>query len=178
MADDLDRALAAWRRDVEEGAEAAVKALADAVLAEASKIVAKEAIDRGDLLQSGEVARVGRWHYRVAWRAQQAVWVEFGTRPHWPPLGPIVGWVRRNMRVRVVKTRAGRERRTVIKPGLRRGTKAAQEAEVQRVARAIQAKIARKGTRPVRFATRASREVARRSDSLMRRAFLRVGRVP
>lgn len=169
----------AFRRDFNRRMERAVAALAREVLSEAEAIISKEAIDTGDLLGSGEVVRMGRFHWRVKWSSRHALPVEFGSRPHWPPFAPILGWVQRNLRVRVFTGGSGEKVRVgTIKPRLTRGTVKARDAEVERVARAVQASIAKRGTKPVRFATRAVRLAAARSEAVMQRAFLRVGRVP
>lgn len=65
--------------------------------------------------------------------APHAVFMEEGTRPHWPPLQPILEWVERK--------------------GLADGD------EAYAVARAVQAKIAEKGTAPRRFFRRAMRRI-------------------
>lgn len=67
--------------------------------------------------------------------------VELGSRPHWAPLEPLVEWVR-------VKRLAGRYS---IRTRRRVGSKAAQRDEDVAVARMIQFKIARHGTKAQPF---------------------------
>lgn len=62
--------------------------------------------------------------------------VEFGTRPHWPPLQPLIEWVR-------VKQLAGSYS---VKTRRRLGSRALQAQQDQALARAVQVKIARHGT--------------------------------
>jgi len=64
----------------------------------------------------------------VWWQAGYAPVVEYGSRPHWPPIGPLVHWA---------------ERKLHVPPGESHG-----------VARRIQAAIARRGTRAQEFAQR------------------------
>jgi len=64
----------------------------------------------------------------VWWQADYAPVVEYGSRPHWPPAGPLVHWV---------------ERKLHVPPG-----------ESYGVARRIQFAIARRGTRAQEFAQR------------------------
>jgi len=64
----------------------------------------------------------------VWWQAGYAPVVEFGSRPHWPPVGPLIHWA---------------ERKLHVPPG-----------ESYGVARRIQFAIARRGTRAQEFAQR------------------------
>jgi len=64
----------------------------------------------------------------VWWQAGYAPVVEYGSRPHWPPIGPLVHWA---------------ERKLHVPPG-----------ESYGVARRIQFAIARRGTRAQEFAQR------------------------
>jgi len=64
----------------------------------------------------------------VWWQAGYAPVVEYGSRPHWPPIGPLVHWA---------------ERKLHVPPG-----------ESYGVARRIQVAIARRGTRAQEFAQR------------------------
>ncbi len=70
-----------------------------------------------------------------------APYVEEGTKPHMPPLEPLVEWVR-------LKHLAG----TYSLRGRRRGGKARQQAEDVALAKAVQQKIAKHGTRAHPFA--------------------------
>jgi cell division septum initiation protein DivIVA len=77
----------------------------------------------------------------VWWQAAYAPVVEYGSRPHWAPIGPLVHWV---------------ERKLHVPPG-----------ESYGVARRIQFAIARRGTQAQEFAQRS----LSRSESLLERAF-------
>lgn len=63
--------------------------------------------------------------------------VEYGTRPHWPPLQPLIEWVK-------VKRLAGSYS---VKTQRRVGGKALRMQQDTAVARAVQVKIARHGTK-------------------------------
>lgn len=67
--------------------------------------------------------------------------VEFGTKPHWPPLEPLIYWVKRK---RLAGTYS-------IKTQRRLGSRAIQVKQDVALARAVQAKIARHGTRAQPF---------------------------
>ncbi len=67
--------------------------------------------------------------------------VEFGTKPHWPPLAPLVYWVKRK---RLAGTYSIKTRR-------RLGSAQRQAEENLAVARMIQIKIARHGTKAQPF---------------------------
>lgn len=54
------------------------------------------AIDRGTLKQMSGVEKVGDKHYRIFFRAAHAPFVEFGSRPHRPPAGPLIAWAARH----------------------------------------------------------------------------------
>lgn len=73
--------------------------------------------------------------------------VEFGSRPHWPPLAPIELWVKRKLRPQVlaVSIRTRRPSRTL------RGEAA--QAAIRRTAFLVARKIARRGTQPRRVFT-------------------------
>ncbi len=84
---------------------------------------------------------------RVVVDAPHAASLELGSRPHTPPLAPLVAWVRRN------RAKFGIEGR-----GVDRNKKTGRletSAEIIAIARAIQQKIARHGTKP-RFFVRNS----------------------
>jgi hypothetical protein len=62
-----------------------------------TRIIETEAVDTGDLKNNVYTKRPA-WNRRtVTWGSKHAVFVHFGTRPHWPPLAPILAWVRRNL---------------------------------------------------------------------------------
>lgn len=65
--------------------------------------------------------------------APHAPFVEYGTRPHWPPLEPLILWATRKL-------------------GL-------SEKDAESAARAIQVKISKKGTPPKKFMAKAMRQI-------------------
>jgi len=44
------------------------------------------------LYDSLEIRKVAFWTYEMGTPLDYGVWVEKGTRPHWPPLKPLVEW--------------------------------------------------------------------------------------
>jgi len=74
---------------------------------------------------------------RVGTNRQYAPAVEFGSRPHWAPLGPLLRWVQ-------VKGLGGR---FSVKTRRRLGNKFDRSAQDVAMARAIQRKIGHKGTK-------------------------------
>ena len=145
-----------------------VKDLANIVLERGNAVIQEEAIDRGDLLASGEIeVEKERPRAVVKWTAKHAIFVHYGTRPHWPPLEPILAWVKRNL-ARYTDTSG--KAVDAIKPSGRmvERTRKSPDAVAMRVARAIQAKIAKEGTSPVPFAIRGAAEAKQKSSSLLR----------
>ena len=70
------------------------------------------ALDRGGLARSGRVKRE-LLKKTIIFDAPYAAYVEYGTRPHFPPLDPIAGWVRRNIKVSL-KTDPSRKRKATM----------------------------------------------------------------
>lgn len=157
------------RANLLRGLEAGLQQIAQEVIDAAAPIISAEAIDRGDLHKSGEVAHVGELHWQAQWTSEHAAFVNDGTRPHWPPDEPIREWVRRNVRVVSIVTEAGPDREVAVKPKVRRGARKLRKASMaeDRLVWAIRAKIAKKGTEPVRFAERAVAIVMPRSPGIM-----------
>ena len=88
----------------------------------------------------------------VWWQAGYAPAVEHGSRPHWPPIGPLVHWV---------------ERKLHVPPG-----------ESYGAARRIQFKIARHGTRGQEFARRSLAQAEPLLERVFREAADRIARLP
>lgn len=61
--------------------------------AEAKRIVA---VDTGELRRSIGVESPTNRKRRIGPAAPHGLWVEKGTRPHWPPPGALSGWARRH----------------------------------------------------------------------------------
>lgn len=165
------------RRAYEAGIKDGLRDIGNVCLEQASEIIAAEAVDRGDVLASGQVEAPKRRSIVVKWTAAHAKYVNWGTRPHWPPLAPILAWVKRNLRRFTDTSGASRD---VIKPSGRIAERArrAPEAVALRVARGVQAKIAREGTAPVYFAQKGAREAMRQAPGLLQAALdERLGRL-
>lgn len=100
-----------------------------------AEIIARAApVDRGTLKSSVHVERLPNGSPRIVIDAPHAMEVELGSRPHTPPLAPLVEWVRRHR----------------LAFGMRADARG-QEADFIAIARAIQRKIARDGTKPTYF---------------------------
>lgn len=73
-------------------------------------------------------------------------YVEFGTKPHWPPLEPLINWVWQKGLHKLstdVEYVGGKVRKVKGQ-----STRDYQQAKIMRIARAIQRKIGFKGTKP------------------------------
>jgi len=74
--------------------------IADFIQTEAKRNVEEKAFDRGTL-HGGIVVNRGLWRERfIVSRAPYSAAIEYGTVPHKPPVGPLIGWVRRNVGLR------------------------------------------------------------------------------
>lgn len=179
-----------WTRRFERGVDNGLRDIALSIIEEAKPIIAQEAVDNGDLLESGGVIRISSTHYQAAWSADHAPYINYGTRPHWPPFEPIYEWVLRNVRIMESITIPDESDvgegmlegdtvsfdgpEYVIKPKrstgtrkMRKGKDGAQNPAAARIANAIRAKIAKKGTEPVLYAERARDRVATYQNDLM-----------
>lgn len=113
-----------------------------AALAGAEIIAAAAPVDRGTIKSSVHVEREPGGGSRIVIDAPHAMALELGTRPHTPPLGPLIEWVRRH------RLAFGIEGKGTARDKAGRFTAA---AEVVTIARAIQRKIQREGTKPTYF---------------------------
>ena len=72
---------------------------ADFLLSESKRnLIKSRAIDRGILLRSGFVNRKFL-EKEIGFAAPHAGIIEFGSRPHMPPVEPFIGWARRGLRL-------------------------------------------------------------------------------
>lgn len=126
---------------------------------EISNAQPRPAVDTGGLKRSTRVDRKPTGA-EVTVDAPHAAAIEHGTRPHWPPLAPLVRWVIRKGLVKGGPSRAAQRRAEFIGPLTSRQAAARERAqervsehveEAEEVARAIQMKIAREGTAPRRY---------------------------
>lgn len=121
---------------------------------------------------------------RLVADAPHAAVVEYGSRPHMPPLGPILRWVKlRGMqgltkagRVASNRTKTGRVAKWQLEPAKAVAGMLAQavrggaldiDAPMQ-VARAIQMKIAKEGTRPQPYMRTSIKDMVRTLDLFVR----------
>lgn len=157
-----------YRKGLDDG----VAEVAEAFLDEATRIIEEEAVDQGTLKNSSETRKPEPLVRVVAWTANHAAFVHYGTRPHWPPLEPIKAWVRRNL-ARVTTT-AGKNV-DVIRPEGRMAERARRSPDkvIEQVARSIQAKIAKEGTAPVPWVPRALSRVKPKQASILSDAIKR-----
>lgn len=87
-------------------------------------------VNLGDLRNSIESRKVSGFGSKIIWEvrvnAPQGLWIEFGTKPHWAPIEPLLDWV---LDKKLAKD----------------------EGEAWLIADAVQAKIAKYGTSPQPF---------------------------
>ena len=111
-----------------------------------AELVAQNApVDRGAIKASAHVEDDGET-VRIVFDAPHTGIVELGSRPHVPPLGPLIAWVKRH---RAAFGIAGKGTARNKATGRFEAS-----AEVVRIARAIQQKIKREGTKPTYFIRR------------------------
>jgi hypothetical protein len=88
---------------------------------------------------------------------QHASYVEFGTKPHWAPIQPLIRWVDLKQLDRIenfIQTgMTGRKRLKRRYSGS--FEKSPREKQLERIAHAIQAHIAKEGTRPQKYMAQA-----------------------
>lgn len=82
---------------------------------------------------------------------EHMVWMEEGTRPHWPPYAPIRAWAERKLR-----GGGGGLKKGYKGPRRPRRSKAEKDRQVERLTRGTMASIAKRGTKPRHFWKRAS----------------------
>lgn len=129
-------------------------------------------VDRGELANSVDTATIETGAITHV-DAPHAPFIEFGTRPHWAPLEALTEWVRR--KGIVGKRRKSETRSEAARRGWEtRRRRAAglpdyDEAEIQKVAKLIQYKIAHHGTKPRHFMKKAYERAVER----MRREVLK-----
>lgn len=120
--------------------DAGLMDVAELILADSQD---KVPVDEGMLKKSGHI-NDEYLNKEVVYDAPYAVFVEFGTSPHMPPLQPIEDWVRR-----------------------KRGDLGVKDGEIKKVARAIQMKISKYGTNPKPFLRPAYDDAQVRVDDII-----------
>lgn len=100
---------------------------------------------------------------RILVDAPHAAPVEVGSRPHWPPLAPLVEWVKLRQLQAGVSERSRKHLPGTSTQGIVADIDPEEEAEG--IARAIQFKIAREGTEPVHYMARSLPVIERILDT-------------
>lgn len=129
-----------------------------------AELLAKEApVDTGRLKQSFRVRTHGvSGHPEIVADAPYAGVIEAGARPHWMPLRPLIGWVRRHRGLfNLTRRPPKRHRRT---------GRFQADAGIVGIARAIQLKIARVGTKPRWFVRKTLPALSRVLDIMLAEA--------
>lgn len=146
-------------RDVKQLLQGSQKKMHEAALLGAEIIAGQAPVDMGPLKASPHV-EVTEHGARIRIDAPHAGIVELGSRPHRPPIGPLIEWVRRHRASFGIDAPRGRApktpTRTLYGAALAAHTRALArhqraDREVLRIACALQAKIAREGTKPRYF---------------------------
>lgn len=139
------------RRGIVRGLQASAMRFEGIVVEEIDNAEPYPAVDTGGLRQSVDRTNLPDGSI-VAVKAPHAAVIEHGSRPHFPPINPLVEWVKRK--------------------GM-----AKDEEEARRIAHAIARKIAERGTEPRHFMAKAwarlppilAREIQRALDETARR---------
>lgn len=140
----------------------------------------------GELRDSGKVEDTTNGA-RVVWDAPHAASVELGSRPHTPPLEPLIRWVKLRGMQGLSKS-GGVSKAKRLGPGsttrehavsvasqlaaMRKGGANAID-DPEKIAKAIQAAIAKKGTMPSHFAAKSLPEAMSVLDDLVQQALNR-----
>ncbi|MCK5609013.1 hypothetical protein KAR91_44475 [Candidatus Pacearchaeota archaeon] len=86
--------------------------LADAILEKASEFIVQNDIsDTGDLLKSGASKQISDDEVSVTFgggpvQVSYAVYIEYGTSPHMPPVEPLKKWAKRKLRLNEKKAQS------------------------------------------------------------------------
>lgn len=105
----------------------------------------------------GEPAEAGKKVGAVGsplWNAY-GQYVEFGTRPHWAPLEPLIQWANQKFKYKQI----GVEFSTGRALPTRRGTKKFSQREIEKIAENVRFKIAQRGTRAQKFVEESLKEI-------------------
>jgi hypothetical protein len=112
------------------------QAFANGVAESIPDLVRASPVDTGLYAQSWDMA-VTEDSVTVGNYSPHAPIIEDGARPHYPPIGPLLAWAKR-------KLQDGSQKETGYSP------------EVWRLAKGVQAKIAREGQKPMKILTNAT----------------------
>jgi hypothetical protein len=96
-------------------------------------------------------------------------YMELGTKPHWAPIAPIARWVEQKIQPHVlaVGIEFSSGRALPARAGTKKLTGDARQRAIQAVARAVQVKIARKGTEAKFFVKRSLEELGLQSTLVL-----------
>jgi hypothetical protein len=139
--------------------ERVVAAMHEAATLSAELVARAAPVDVGGLRASIRAERASPSRSEVIADAPHASSVEVGSRPHTPPLAPLIDWVRRHRKALGLKGKLGRDSRGRFTAG----------AAIEAAARALQRKIARDGTRPRWFMRNTLPKQRKVLDRLIRR---------
>lgn len=90
---DFSRRTARLKKGMVAGVDEALESLASKARNEARiRLLGHRNIATKTLYDSLEIRKVAFWTYEMGTPLDYGVWVEKGTRPHWPPLKPLVEW--------------------------------------------------------------------------------------
>lgn len=70
--------------------------LADFILTRSQELCP---VDEATLKKSGHTDKTTPFSKSVYYDAVHAAWIEYGTRPHWPPIEPLAAWAVRVLQV-------------------------------------------------------------------------------
>ncbi len=134
------------KNDVISRVDKMIAVMAADVLATALRnLMRNKSVVTAHLYGSGKLIKEGLGRYVVQFDAPYAAYVEFGTRPHRPPIDPLISWATAKTRVNPAQT-GGEE--------FQRG--------IRDIAWSVARKIEREGTSPRPFAAPAAEEVVDR----------------
>lgn len=137
-----DEAARAIRAGVKQKIDRDRRAILETAHFAVEVIAGNAPVDVGTLKASGHVEG-GVEAPRVVIDAPHVAAVELGSRPHTPPLQPLIDWVKRHRKSFGITGKATKRNK---------GTGRFEASpEIVAIARAIQAKIAREGTKPRYF---------------------------
>jgi hypothetical protein len=76
----------------------AAEEIADRIFQISQENVARQSVDTGQLLGSGDIEKTGvLGERRIIYRSPYAAAIEYGSDPHMPPVEPLKGWAHRKL---------------------------------------------------------------------------------
>lgn len=176
MADYKINEIAAVLRANEARRQKALKAsLVEAAHLGLEAVIERVPMDTKELARSGHVI-IRSDGAEIMFDAPHAAAVDQGTRPHWAPLQPLVEWVRRHLNLFDIGAppKLSNVRKASTKTILRfKARYADYEDSINKIARGIQAKIAREGSEPTHFLSGATKMLAAIKAAVIRKNLAR-----